>query len=135
MRSPCPNCGKTTAHLPSESAFCTVGCNLDYLNSAPPAVQARTIARQARTIRRLFTAYFLAKGKLRRKEEVHRMVTRLAEFLAKEGERARIVAALRAKAASAIADIAPSDATEAEGVNLVITVLREAADAIERGEL
>lgn len=85
-----------------------------------------TIARQARTIRRLFTAYFLAKGKLRRKEEVHRMATRLAEFLAKEGERARIVAALR---------------TAPRGYGCVCIgcvhrdVLIRAADAIERGEL
>jgi len=99
-----------------------------------------TIARQARTIRRLFTAYFLAKGKLRRKEEVHRMATRLAEFLAKEGERARIVAALRTGLPTGGPDTAHDENTP-RGYGCVCIgcvhrdVLIRAADAIERGEL
>lgn len=53
----------------------------------------------------------------------------------KRDERARIVAALRANNAKAMAELSPSDAREAEDCNLICAALADVADAIERGEL
>lgn len=49
-------------------------------------------------------------------------------------ERARVVAWLRAKASTVVAETYPADAREAEDVSLVATIMDEVADCIERGD-
>lgn len=97
-------------------------------------------ARQARTIRRLFTAYFLVKGQVKNVNaclafalerharfaaDVHENVIPDSVQAGRYLERARIVAALRAKVC---ANTSPYWDREATALGIV-------ADAIERGEL
>lgn len=104
---------------------------------APTRIALRTHARQARTIRRLFTAYFLAKAKWQRLQRhfdaaapEHNLVALLDLYFdrqesAAQEERARIVAALRNKITSNKSAYWDREAT----------ALGIVADAIERGEL
>ena len=116
-----------------------------------------TIARQARTIRRLFTAYFLAKAKLQHQEvdrafwvaqanKVPGLSCALDEanwnavHAAKE-ERARIVAALRERAegirriVKAMQAVPHPDYRQIEYDQARADGFMSAADTIERGEL
>lgn len=102
-----------------------------------------TIARQARTIRRLFTAYFLAKGQLknvnaclayalerhaRLQADVHENVIPESVQAGVDLERARIVAELRARAKYLIDSYGKAQENAAYEIY-------DLADAIERGEL
>lgn len=96
------------------------GCaHCDNMGVDPFPVAAR------RTIRRLFTAYFLAKAKLRLADRVR---FDFGKRMGVREERARIVAALRAKAAVLAI---PGEHGKYEA-HEVATFL---ANAIERGEL
>lgn len=80
-------------------------------------------ARQARTIRRLFTAYFLAKAKLKRPIGEGVFLAKIRHH-AREEERARIVAALGASVWTG--SLYPPE------VHAAVQAIR---DTIERGEL
>lgn len=94
------------------------------------AAMGQQLARQARTIRRLFTAYFLAKGKAMRNGQAaaDNCATCLVAGIedGKREERARIVAALREN--GGLGDM-PNFTLRLDYACNVI------ADAIERGDL
>lgn len=115
-----------------------------------------TIARQARTIRRLFTAYFLAKGQVKNVnaclafalERHTRLVADVHENVIPDSvragcdlERARIVAALRERAegirriVKAMQAVPHPDYRQIEYDQARADGFMSAADTIERGEL
>lgn len=148
----CDDCGKSTIFDHDASYRCKACCSQAYRDHHELYVLARAeFARQARTIRRLFTAYFLAKAKLRWLQRhfdaaapehnlpalldlyfdrQHLAEVELSHCLeereidvenARREERARIVAGLRVFASLS--------------ANEVRLTAERLADAIERGEL
>lgn len=116
-----------------------VMCSNDITNYLQLYVCGTCFTRQGRTIRRLFMAYFLAKASANqwRKlyQDMHAAMGSM-DTKAEEEERARIVAALREKAAAAAVLLeTETNVIAIQVVSERISAYRDLADAIERGDL